>query len=1010
MVKNRNWQVRVEAAEQRRRETRQRKAKSEEKKAFKALVQKFLEHLDQRLTPNLTGNASDGDDELPKDTTCLHLWVDSPTILQAVTPNTPRKHKKPTKHKEQDQLWETDETGENCESPVQSPRQSRRARSSSIESEGSCKKKAHPRSKHDGNNNNVSMHHHSSAVAGLPLCRAQFLRGHCGTAKKGGCRFFHYKSSYRTLQSVVSDRATLEAVEQALPSAAASMDMLYYVPIIARRHATQAWSEAITEHLMKTQTPLASIVYAATTTTTSQSQLVFDRHQGGSLLVFPAQRPREASWGSETSDETVSTWAGSSTSSLGHHPRSRSFDGEQLETSSCTELKDLPDTLWEHILSFLPESAVASCALVCRAWNRGPHSPHFWRQWCERRRWEIPDIMEHEHDNVDHDNVNHDNMNPERRLFAQHFTVVRDVESLAAAVPSIVSSTPSGSNPQNRKEQEVAYQAFGLREYAPRDACVGVESWAPLQVLAAYQECSLRLFQATATRSHTRCKELVCVNIDPYKLTKKRNCTMDAMTMDDTLIACLCHVEAGDLGRHHRLPDDNASDLMSASSIIVVLNREDFLMGENSAVTAKLGGNNARQDLVTDKLQVIDVGEAVLNYILSMDEVDHRLLPLFDLLASGEGTLADVAINVSRGSIVACGLGRFMVEVSVCIPNNIDDLEDLDSEMIQLDRKLLLISSTANAVLWMGNSYVDGPFSTLPAAAVPAVLSRCYKRHRGSSSVVVGSLLSPSLSICDMAKDGFVHPPRAIANARHIRSQLLSSQRQMDYQQFPSRSLLLTGWGVIAKDTISRSIDGMEKIQSSVSLFPLNKQLPSSGKMNLVVEGHVNIHEMVCLRDDYALLLCSEFSRQTRPSAIDDEENEDLETLGGQWFGEIDEEPPSDQSSNRSEHRDHANPSKQCVIVIVYIPTLQEIGRVPLHTNLDYKCLEPRMMATSSDTVALALGNMGIAIGGQDVRHLEMSLEEQADFLFRQERKKKASRAKGRSKKDRFVRGMSTRA
>ena len=98
------------------------------------------------------------------------------------------------------------------------------------------------------------------------------------------------------------------------------------------------------------------------------------------------------------------------------------------------------------------------------------------------------------------------------------------------------------------------------------------------------------------------------------------------------------------------------------------------------------------------------------------------------------------------------------------------------------------------------------------------------------------------------------------------------------------------------------------------------------------------------------------------------------------------------------------------IIGFTYIPTLQEIGRVPLHTNLDYKCLEPRMMATSSDTVALALGNMGIAIGGQDVRHLEMSLEEQADFLFRQERKKKASRAKGRSKKDRFVRGMSTRA
>jgi hypothetical protein len=99
-------------------------------------------------------------------------------------------------------------------------------------------------------------------------------------------------------------------------------------------------------------------------------------------------------------------------------------------------------------------------------------------------------------------------------------------------------------------------------------------------------------------------------------------------------------------------------------------------------------------------LHVISIGEAVLNYLLSFEEADHRLLRLYDFLTDG-GDMSEVEILASH-SIKACGYGRFLVEVSISIPSlELDEEEDI---MILLDRKVILFSATAEAIVWMGES------------------------------------------------------------------------------------------------------------------------------------------------------------------------------------------------------------------------------------------------------------------------------------------------------------------
>jgi hypothetical protein len=122
-----------------------------------------------------------------------------------------------------------------------------------------------------------------------------------------------------------------------------------------------------------------------------------------------------------------------------------------------------------------------------------------------------------------------------------------------------------------------------------------------------------------------------------------------------------------------------------------------------------------------------------LNYLLSFEEADHRLLRLYDFLTDG-GDVSEVEILASH-SIKACGYGRFLVEVSISIPSlELDEEEDI---MILLDRKVILFSATAEAIVWMGES---NPTDTLPCHEDMNMVS--YRQTARASITLLVALLS----------------------------------------------------------------------------------------------------------------------------------------------------------------------------------------------------------------------------------------------------------------------------
>jgi hypothetical protein len=364
-------------------------------------------------------------------------------------------------------------------------------------------------------------------------------------------------------------------IEQALIDATApellanypgAMTYLYHTQILLTG-TQKTVSTAVTEKLIETDTPASSVYYAAF----GNGVLLFDRYRGGVKL------------------DEKEFYTAATNKQLNRRSSSICSDGSEDEEGEV--LKELPSTILEHILLFLPDSGVGASALVCKAWHQeiGQHSPNLWISLLKRRDWPVPDIL-------DDDSPNKHTIS--RSHFQDHYTVLRDVKALSTAAAAITSR-------QTTEELEMCYQDFTKRKDAPNqvDVCVGVHAWSKKLVLTGYtEECSWRLFEV----SEMRCREVICINVSPYKNTKKRNCRIQASALDDDALGCLCSVSSTLVEAEGKLAD-----------ILLLLRRDDFLLGE-------LGS-----------MKVIDIGETFLNFLFSADVVDHRLLPLFDYLNDG---------------------------------------------------------------------------------------------------------------------------------------------------------------------------------------------------------------------------------------------------------------------------------------------------------------------------------------------------------------------------------------
>lgn len=887
-----NWQKRVEKAEARKTGAKQRKLKSEEKRLCKVWFQELLEQFD-RYDDAIRSHQHN---ERPP---VLHIWTDTVPSLSEHYVDLMEEDERKTKRR-------ADTKGG-------------RPRSDSIPEKG--KKKPHPRS-----NKGAIVTVEEQDKRHLMLCREHFLKGHQSPChakggKKSGCRYIHYSPRFATLAAVLGDALDpelLSVLEQTVidatpPDLVASdpgaMEFIYYTSVTLPTTAEETLSNFITEKLTENDTPASSIHYAAL-----NGILVFDRLRGGMLLD---ERAFLAALVNDPKD-------------LDRRASSICSQGSEGGDNSAQLFQNLPSTILEHILLFLPDATVAGAAQVCKAWYNeiGQHSPNLWLQLLKRRKWPVP-------------NQNDVDRGLCRSMFLENYTVLRDLRALAVATSAIVTR-------QTVSEIEVGYQDFSRRKHAPShsDKCVSVHGWSDKLILAGYSEdCALRLYEATGfgDTGEMRCKELVYQSVSPYQNTKKRNCQLVAVEIDEHNIGCLCSV---------------SSDIVSGrADILVVLRRDEFLLGSSSdAAPIKKGG------VESDDLKVMDIGEAVLNFILSSDVVDHRLLPLFDYLNEGF-EIGEIAVHVSDGSLCACGFGRFMVEVSISIP---DVLAEDETEMVMLDRKLVLFSSNLNAIVWTGESYPPH----LRAHQEVENVEVAVWRQRTACTVVSKSYGSPEIVMTEIDASGNVHPPQFLQASSLARPTIV--KENFNFTQ--CGGLLVTLSEIITLEVMTNEMNGeLRDVQSAIVFFP---RFPDTHQADFDVmelpKGYL-VKRLVSASDAYAVAFC----KAVTPG--------ELEDLTGQWFTE----------------------DFKTIAVVVNIKSKCIIGEVVFNTDQGLQFGE----FGNGSTSGMAIGSSGVAITGDRARATRSRpvLEISVSNTPSPKKKKKALKGKRSGKKDGFARGMSLR-
>jgi hypothetical protein len=567
----------------------------------------------------------------------------------------------------------------------------------------------------------------------LVLCRPHFFQGKCNKA----CRHVHYVAPLRTLYQVVGQYcAPLKQASAATGSHTRldAMGMVYHYSLEfsqatlspnlnpclddgateqvndTTRTVQPALSEFLAESLASRQLAPANIVYVC-----FNRFLIYDRHRAG--LLYNAKSLRRALQG-----------------------------GEKTTGNGYRGWLDPMTGLLAIMLEFLPASAAAIAPRVCVSWRDQvqQYAPSLWLHYLQRHNWAIPDLE-----------VNAvERCRRYRAAFLAHYSALRPVRAAARGLAALCLRRPVAT-------REAAVQDFRTRPLAPapHNGLAALRVWAPNRLLAAYSmDCTLRLFASVpksgGSEAQVWCKELISLCVDPYRHTKKRSCFIVSMDLDEESIGCLCHVVS--------------RTVYAEAFVLVVVRREDYLLG--------MPAEEANTEKVEQPhMAVIDIGKAVINYFLSSGIVDDQLQPLVDFLRDG-GYIGNVDVLVSP-SVVACGNSKFMLEVSISIPlSEEEEMQAMDAlgveteDMRMLARKLVLVSSSGDAIVWVSDSHL--PAQPLLRRHKDMSLVGARRQLPGSSrfscSIAVSNPSLPSILHVLVAADGSVYLPAHVEGSDSI--------------------------------------------------------------------------------------------------------------------------------------------------------------------------------------------------------------------------------------------------
>ena len=485
-----NFQRRIEIAQERQKEQKNKKLRKEQRSVHKALVHNVLwPLLDQfkYTNPNLP---------LGK----MHLWVDSiPELGQ-----------------EQSTVDEVDDVDS-------ASKKGNHKKTGKSRAKGDAKpamKKYHPRSHENAEDDNEEDDEPL-------LCLDFFFTGTCqglqsgGKSKKGRthCDLVHPSKKELTLASILkptqsvnnlnvdaqvalkrSSTAALTTqkkldgdeipIAEMTLSKSPGIDMLYHleVPLVGEGAAGNM-TKLVTSMLAKGKVAVSSIAYVV-----YGNVLIFDRCDGGK--VISPQNERKLLGIDDDSDD---------------------------EDPKSDRLIKFPAAVLEQILMYLPGSFSGLVPMVCKNLRAeiGTQSPALWRQLIRREGWVEPKCDDQA-----------DPITFYKSFFISHERIRQRVEAFKGGVEKLV-------NPDNKTELSRGTALGSLSEYLEDLDSVVMHIWSENSVLIASQnDCMLHLYTVSKQNSSDEklLREIMQVRLAPVPISKKIHCWLSHMAMDDCYV------------------------------------------------------------------------------------------------------------------------------------------------------------------------------------------------------------------------------------------------------------------------------------------------------------------------------------------------------------------------------------------------------------------------------------------------------------------------------------------
>lgn len=737
-----NWQRRVETAENRRIEQRDRKSRQKEDISNKSEYQKYVRHLFS-LIDEQYGSCSSTDN-----TVAVHLWLDrmpSSSSSKAAA-------------------------GSNCNT-INDQKQPHVNNNNNNKVYNNSKKSIHPRSnaKLDDSNANNNFYNNK-------CCRQYFFYGQCCAKSNNTNNTFSphaialnqrqlpcihhlqhvtpslvectslrkgnnttdtsstsvlltelkYSLEAATLRTIASSSNTKDHLKLSSVIDPA-MNILFHLPldiVLQQQGADNAMYQEqpdicgaergeeqnilcqpslyIQKSLVKEQISITNIVYVVI-----DGRFWFDRNRGG--VVLPSPSPSLNDNNNNNPNTTV-----------------RSQNEQKLKKDNsndiCKETIDqrtmIPSNLLVFIFMFLPDQYVTILSMVCKDYAKEIASnKNLWSFLLQRRGWPTttPATLATSENNLE--DKEHNNNNFCRSSYISHVMASGLLRTFAHNVTSLVSGGGEGGtiNSYNRTYNNFINLPMANNNYimnfkatkgAPSidDKCVALkildntndnDDNMNIKTIGAFsREGTIRAFELTQSSKNeasSLIRQVVSVRATPLM----RDSTLVAMDMDDKFIACLCYV-----------PNDSGiySNERSHTAVLNVLRTEDFWCCGTNGKEMKPPTHSDIFHGSSKTSSLLDLSTAILESIHRQHHCldDDLMTPIPDVEAQFSKHQRHYPPRVSVSpSIVACGGGNFILHVELLAHDRNNNSLEAKQDSTEPKQYLAIYSASAEDFIVM---------------------------------------------------------------------------------------------------------------------------------------------------------------------------------------------------------------------------------------------------------------------------------------------------------------------